>query len=54
MCCHWQPPQWRWAKSGHGGATRTLGRAMLEAVRGRAGKRVLESGDIAQLGKGAA
>lgn len=47
-------PLLRSAMPRHVLTTRMLGRAMLEAVRGRAPKRILETGDLAELGKAAA
>ena len=47
-------PLLRSAMPRHVLTTRMLGRAMLEAVRGRAPRRVLESADLAELGKAAA
>lgn len=47
-------PLLRLAMPRHVLTTRMLGRAMLEAVRGRAPKRILETGDLAELGKAAA
>lgn len=47
-------PLLRSAMPRHVLTTRMLGRAMLEAVRGRAPKRILESADLNELGKDAA
>lgn len=47
-------PLLRSAMPRHVLTTRILGQAMLEAVRGRAPKRILESPDVSQLGKAGA